>query len=146
MVNSLFISRSPIEWWRNCLRYLYSVRLHLEDDATQHKISPDLRKTWYVSVSFKFSRYVVLIFGCILNIFINISCVPVCGPGQYYGQIGPTNVYCRVFYGKTQACVQCPGNKVKPVSGNSQSLCVDCDGTTTVAKSDRTGCGKCRTV
>ena len=45
---------------------------------------------------------------------------------------------------RIQKCVQCPGNKVKTVLGNSESLCVDndCDGTKTVPNSDRSGCGE----
>ena len=47
-VYSLFVSRSPIKWWLDLLRYLHSVRLHLEDDTTQHKAKPDMRNSWYV--------------------------------------------------------------------------------------------------
>ena len=78
----------------------------------------------------------------------DISSILVCGPGKYYGQIAPTNVYCRAFYKKTRACVPCPDNKVKLVSGNSKSLCIDaaqaCDGTITVVNSDRSECSKLR--
>ena len=83
--------------------------------------------------------------GAVIELFSvsrKMTFLVVCGPGKYYGQIEPTNNYCRAFYGKTRACVQCPGNKVKSVSGNSQSLCVGCDGTITVPNSDRSGCSK----
>ena len=65
---------------------------------------------------------------------------------QILWEIAPTNVYCQAFYKKTRACVPCPENKAKIVSGNSQSLCIDaaeaCDGTITVVNSERSGCGK----
>ena len=63
----------------------------------------------------------------------------VCSPGNYYGELDRGNAYCD----RIKACVPCPENKVKTVSGNSLSLCVNCDGANTVPNSDRTGCGKC---
>ena len=69
---------------------------------------------------------------------------------MYYGRVEEISTqapgaYC---HEGIRACLQCPGNKVKTVSGNSESLCVDndCDGTKTVLNSDRSGCGKCSLI
>ena len=68
----------------------------------------------------------------------------VCGPGMYFGQIPATrNVHLAYCPQGIEACVPCPGNKLKTVLGNEQSLCVDCDQENTVPNSDQTGCGKC---
>ena len=96
-----------------------------------------LSSIWKITVSSDYLDFPMANNGAVIELFSvsrKITFLVVCGPGQYYGQIGPTNGYCRAFYGRTRACVQCPGNKVKSVSGNSQSLCVDCDGTITVAE------------
>ena len=68
---------------------------------------------------------------------------------MYYGRVEVEEVvdgnthrsYCREGIRK---CVQCPENRMKTVSGNSESLCVDntCDGTKTVMNREQSGCGK----
>ena len=64
-----------------------------------------------------------------------------CGPGKYYGKNKMyRNVACQEYYGQW-GCVQCPGNKVKSVSGNKQSLCVECN-RTSMPGSDQASCSK----
>ena len=44
---------------------------------------------------------------------------------------------------EVDACVPCPDDKIKPVSGDSSSLCEDgCGGTTNVPNAARTACGE----
>ena len=41
------------------------------------------------------------------------------------------------------ACLPCPGQKIKSVSGGDPALCLDiCDGTTNVPNAERTACGE----
>ena len=61
-----------------------------------------------------------------------------CGPGFYKGRITISSIYCA---NQVDACVQCPGSKVKAVDGDNEGLCVECEVTTT-AKTDKTGCGE----
>ena len=63
-----------------------------------------------------------------------------CGPGTYKGKKTAPNNYCS---NEVDACLQCPGNEIKSVSGDSSSLCEDvCDGTTNVPNAARTACGE----
>ena len=70
--------------------------------------------------------------------------IVVCGPGKYYGDTATTWSLCRILFNHPRrGCLPCPGNKVKAVTGNSLSLCLDaCDMTTNVPNSDRSGCGE----
>ena len=66
-----------------------------------------------------------------------------CGPGFYKRKVSTTNIYCWNPSGFRDECVQCPGDKIKSVSGDSSSLCQDvCDGTTNVSNAARTACGE----
>ena len=67
-----------------------------------------------------------------------------CGPGFYKDKVSTTNNYCWTPSGnKRDACLTCPGTKIKSVSGDSSSLCQDvCDGTTNVPNAARTACGE----
>ena len=52
---------------------------------------------------------------------------------------------CNAGYFKSgNSCVLCPGNKIKTTAGDAEHCDADvpCDGVTTIAKSDHTGCGK----
>ena len=50
------------------------------------------------------------------------------------------NVFCSH---EVDACLLCPGNKIKSISGDWSSLCQDiCDGTANVPNVARTACGK----
>ena len=69
------------------------------------------------------------------------SIVAECGPGMYKGKkTVSSNVYCS---NEVDACLLCPGTKIKSVSGDSLSLCQDvCDGATNVPNAARTACGE----
>ena len=59
---------------------------------------------------------------------------------MYKGKKTVSNVYCR---NEVDACLPCPGDKIKSVSGDLSSLCQDiCDGTTNVPNNARSACGE----
>ena len=63
----------------------------------------------------------------------------VCGPGKY--KVGIPDKECGVNGRKRDKCVLCSGNKIKTVTGDEASLCVECP-PGLESNSDHTACGK----
>ena len=75
-------------------------------------------------------------FGEVLSWYLLIAC----GPGKYKGKESTTNVYC--YPGERDACLLCPGETIKPNTGDSDSCPEDCGGGSKVANAEHTACGK----
>ena len=79
-----------------------------------------------------------------INVYIALSLIVACGPGYYKEKTdASSNVFCSV-YNKRQrdACLPCPGETIKPNTGDSDYCPEDCEEDGKVANTEHTACGK----
>ena len=79
-----------------------------------------------------------------MNAYVALSLIAACGPGYYKEKTDASSyVFCSV-YNKRQrdACLPCPGETIKPNTGDSTSCPEDCGGGSKVANAEHTACGK----
>ena len=75
---------------------------------------------------------------------ILLTSIAACGPGYYKGKVASSHTYCvGVFSGQRDACLPCPGETIKPNTGDEGSCPEDCGGGIKVANAEHTACGKC---
>ena len=69
-----------------------------------------------------------------------LSLILECGPGQYKGKESTTIAYC--INRQRDACLRCPGETIKPNTGDSDSCTENCEEGGKVANAEHTACGE----
>ena len=79
-----------------------------------------------------------------MNVYVALSSIVACGPGSYKEK---TDAFVKCLLhnhnsGQRHVCLPCPGETIKPNTGDSDSCPEDCEEDSKVANAEHTACGE----